>query len=71
MLYTMKFKVSWQTLKMQKVFFFSLGETFIGIGMGLGLGEISFNTFDNIAHPSASAQTRRMLLSSLLVWANV
>ena len=30
--------------------FFSLGETFIGIGMGLGMGEISSNTFGNTAH---------------------
>ena len=32
--------------------FFSLGEVFIGIGMGLGLGEVSPNTFGNMQHPN-------------------
>ena len=35
----------------KKLDFFSLGEVFIGIGMGLGMGEISSNTFGNTAHP--------------------
>ena len=31
--------------------FFSLGDLFIGIRMGLGPGENSLNTFGNMTHP--------------------
>ena len=36
---------------MQKIGFFLLGESFICIRMGLGLGENLINTFGNTAHP--------------------
>ena len=36
---------------MQNVGFFSLGETFLGIGMRLGGGIMQFKMFGNLAHP--------------------
>ena len=45
--------------------FFSLGESFITFGMGLGLGEISFNTFGNKAHPSVFITSKNVVLSLL------
>ena len=36
----------------KKLDFFSLGEVFIGIGMGLGGGKFHFHTFGNLQHPN-------------------
>ena len=48
--------------------FFSLGETFLGIGMRLGGGIMQFKMFGNLAHPSATyylTAQRRMDLKKL------
>ena len=34
--------------------FFSLGETFLGIGMRLGVGIVQFKIFGNLAHPNGT-----------------
>ena len=43
--------------KWKKLDFFSLGETFIGNGMGKWGGEINPNTFGNMAHPRIRVQS--------------
>ena len=52
-LYTIyyNFEVVGGTLKMKKFGFFSLGDLFIGNGMGKSTSEINPNTFGNMAHP--------------------
>ena len=47
---------------MKKFGFFSLGEIFIGNGMGKWGGEINSNTFGNMAHPSGA------YLFILIIW---
>ena len=52
--YSIKLQTEWPNTKHAKCWiFFSLGETFLGIGMRLGGGIMQFKMFGNLAHPSA------------------
>ena len=54
--YSIKLQTEWANTYMQNVGFFSLGETFLGIGMRLGGGIMQFKMFGNtlyiMAHPT-------------------